>query len=969
MQPSWVRPSVFAVLVVVASCGTDEAPPPAPTPAKPNAARQVVTETGAFDDGSYYAGPSRLSADYNHLIARDGVRPVSVAQTNAAKTQPNKLFFPRAGNDDIAAWEKGRIVVSAPSALAGNKNPFGFARRVVSVETTTDEVIVTTETVSPEDLFSGEMQVKFEGASTVDVSATDLLWLSRNYYGLDPMTDFPLAELPDEPVPDDPEVVRPIDDPLNADRSIAPQGFLKKIAKAVKKAAVVVVQPIQTIVNQIVNLIPTTVSGSTSEKLDTNGAYSGTLFNIDRTQSFQGMPHAPFRAFLRGSGKVNQAAIQFSPDVQMGIEIPVIPGTSAPKGWMNVDAKAAVDFELQLDVDAGLASAEDPNNPNLATDVRDALLGPNMAPPGAWTKVLYVSRPKVKYFQAGAVPVVVTMTSQLNLECGFEVRGAVHSTLQIHADTSALFGASVSGASAKPTTPTVGLKHSYSARHASTGAATVFCGLVPRVNVFLYDTVGIYGAARTTLIGRSEYKETCPTSYVNSTPEGRSNLSLAVSAGLRVGGRVQAPGVSWDGINGTDLGVEVDAEFWNNEWPVQSWSYAEAGIGYCTPLCRNGQIDRKESDIDCGSICSTGCAESRRCRKSIDCRAGLTCTNGQCSADFCQSNTREGEETDVDCGGPVCAKCAVGAGCEKDRDCASGVCGRKARDPQEANMPVISVCARARCEDHVLDGDETGLDCGGSCAKCANGVASTSVAGCASGFWDGTFCVADACSNRAKDGAETDVDCGGGTCRRCGMGQACVTNDHCQAGLACVATKCAVPPPFTVTAVSPNAGRLSGGTTVSITGTSFDNSCAVSIGSNACTGVQFVSATELTCAVPAGTAGAKNVVVTNGQSQTATGSNLYTYVAPPTVASVSPGTGATTGGFAVTLTGTGFAAGITAAFVTGNTARACTGVTVLSDTQLTCVAPSMPIPAQAVVRVTDAYGQSATMPGAFIFTP
>ena len=54
----------------------------------------------------------------------------------------------------------------------------------------------------------------------------------------------------------------------------------------------------------------------------------------------------------------------------------------------------------------------------------------------------------------------------------------------------------------------------------------------------------------------------------------------------------------------------------------------------------------------------------------------------------------------------------------------------------------------------------------------------------------------------------------------------------------------------------------------------------------------------------------------------------FTYVASPTVTSVSPNTGSTAGGTAVTITGTNFAAGATVTFG----ATAATNVVVVSST-------------------------------------
>jgi hypothetical protein len=83
----------------------------------------------------------------------------------------------------------------------------------------------------------------------------------------------------------------------------------------------------------------------------------------------------------------------------------------------------------------------------------------------------------------------------------------------------------------------------------------------------------------------------------------------------------------------------------------------------------------------------------------------------------------------------------------------------------------------------------------------------------------------------------------------------------------------------TVTAISPNSGSISGGTSVTITGTGFVSGATVSIGGASATGVTFGSATSLTATTPARSSGAQNVVVTNPDGQTGTLSSGFTYLA------------------------------------------------------------------------------------------
>jgi hypothetical protein len=84
------------------------------------------------------------------------------------------------------------------------------------------------------------------------------------------------------------------------------------------------------------------------------------------------------------------------------------------------------------------------------------------------------------------------------------------------------------------------------------------------------------------------------------------------------------------------------------------------------------------------------------------------------------------------------------------------------------------------CHDRVKDGDETDVDCGGSCGKCPGGETCAVAADCQSQACNGT-CAAPTCSDGVRDGFESDVDCGG-NCARCGTGMVCTTGADCATG-------------------------------------------------------------------------------------------------------------------------------------------------------------------------------------------
>jgi hypothetical protein len=165
-----------------------------------------------------------------------------------------------------------------------------------------------------------------------------------------------------------------------------------------------------------------------------------------------------------------------------------------------------------------------------------------------------------------------------------------------------------------------------------------------------------------------------------------------------------------------------------------------------------------------------------------------------------------------------------------------------------------------------------------------------------------------------------------------------------------------------VAAVDPASGPLSGGTTVTVTGTGFRAGCAVDFGTVAAT-VQSVSPTAIVVRAPAGVAaGAVVVSVTNPDGQRGALAGAYTYVAPPAPASIAPARGPAAGGTAVVVTGTGFQPG--AAVTLGGTAA--TAVVVESATRLTAVTPAHAAGTVDLV-VTNPDGAAGTLAAAFTY--
>jgi hypothetical protein len=112
----------------------------------------------------------------------------------------------------------------------------------------------------------------------------------------------------------------------------------------------------------------------------------------------------------------------------------------------------------------------------------------------------------------------------------------------------------------------------------------------------------------------------------------------------------------------------------------------------------------------------------------------------------------------------------------------------------------------------------------------------------------------------------------------------------------------------TVTGLSPSTGTGSGGTSITITGTNFNNVTSVMFGTTAAASFTVNSPTSITAVSPSHVAGTVDVTVTAAGGTSATGSaDQYVFTAPagiPTVTSLGTSSGTTAGGTSVTILGT-----------------------------------------------------------------
>jgi hypothetical protein len=173
------------------------------------------------------------------------------------------------------------------------------------------------------------------------------------------------------------------------------------------------------------------------------------------------------------------------------------------------------------------------------------------------------------------------------------------------------------------------------------------------------------------------------------------------------------------------------------------------------------------------------------------------------------------------------------------------------------------------------------------------------------------------------------------------------------------------PGPPSLSSLSPATGPDTGGTSVGVSGANFAAGVTVLFDGVAAS-VSQVTATTLTALTPPHADGPVTVTVQNPDGQSASLAAAFTYQVPPpppapVLSGVAPATGLTTGGDAVVLSGSAFAAGATVTF--GGVAA-----TVVSTNGTTLDVKTPPHAAGGVaVAVRNPDGQTATLPAAYTY--
>jgi hypothetical protein len=163
------------------------------------------------------------------------------------------------------------------------------------------------------------------------------------------------------------------------------------------------------------------------------------------------------------------------------------------------------------------------------------------------------------------------------------------------------------------------------------------------------------------------------------------------------------------------------------------------------------------------------------------------------------------------------------------------------------------------------------------------------------------------------------------------------------------------PLPPSIYGFAPDSAPSAGGSTITILGANFSGATAVSFGSVPAR-FKVLSDSQISVVTPAHAPSPVYVFVTTPGGKSKIGIRSRFFFNKPTITSISPTTGSPAGGTTVTITGTGFTVVTKVLFGT----VAATNYVVVSDTQITAVAPAETAGIQNIF-VTTAEGTNAAV--------
>jgi hypothetical protein len=195
--------------------------------------------------------------------------------------------------------------------------------------------------------------------------------------------------------------------------------------------------------------------------------------------------------------------------------------------------------------------------------------------------------------------------------------------------------------------------------------------------------------------------------------------------------------------------------------------------------CKDVGLLQRPANCPWEQSCLCLCTETSKCQ---DPPASCTALEGASSVKtvaiddghFIGTPPRQGEPPDLVILGDKC-----------------GTWSKETFGPTELKMNIETInsntlrCAQSTCNDGEKNGEETGVDCGGSCKSCKSTCVKNS--DCQSGeqCTAGKCIIVAECNNGRRDLFETDIDCGD-VCEKCVPGQMCRYSSDCQNNGACV---------------------------------------------------------------------------------------------------------------------------------------------------------------------------------------
>jgi hypothetical protein len=190
--------------------------------------------------------------------------------------------------------------------------------------------------------------------------------------------------------------------------------------------------------------------------------------------------------------------------------------------------------------------------------------------------------------------------------------------------------------------------------------------------------------------------------------------------------------------------------------------------GAPTKTIHDGKACGGGGTLQCvGEVC-TGCNGDTACGTTDDCQTATCLPDMTCNYGYKPIGTACAGGTTFCDASQKCVECAIDANCAPGKTCYQQ-----------------SGCVS--CSDKFKNGDETDVDCGGSCSPCADKLACILPKDCKSTMCENGTCIS--CTDGVKNGGEAGIDCGGvSTCLAC-PGTACSVATECALGF-CYDTVC-----------------------------------------------------------------------------------------------------------------------------------------------------------------------------------